>query len=107
MCWGMGMSDNAFAVTASSFRAINNDASLHPGETAVSEVPKTVLAWIEADQRRQERAKLLRGTDWTQLPDSPLTSGEREAWADYRQALRDLPAQPGFPDCDWPIAPSA
>lgn len=100
------MSDKVFAITASSYRAINDNASLQPGETAVSEVPQIVLDRIEADQRRQERAKLLRDTDWTQLPDSPLNNGEREAWADYRQALRDLPAQPGFPDCEWPSPPA-
>lgn len=31
-------------------------------------------------------------TDWTQLPDAPVDS---RAWAEYRQALRDLPAQGG------------
>ena len=25
--------------------------------------------------------------------------------ATYHQALRDLPEQPGFPDCDWPVLP--
>lgn len=41
---------------------------------------------------RAERDRLLAGSDWTQLPDSPLAVEEREAWAVYRQALRDLPA---------------
>lgn len=32
-----------------------------------------------------------------------LTSG---SWAQYRQALRDLPMQPGFPyQVDWPVKP--
>lgn len=42
---------------------------------------------------RQERDRLLRETDWTQLPDSPLSPQEQAAWAAYRKALRDLPSQ--------------
>jgi hypothetical protein len=34
----------------------------------------------------------LKATDWTQLADAPT---DKEAWAEYRQALRDLPAQGG------------
>jgi len=41
---------------------------------------------------RQIRASLLAASDWTQMPDSPLTAEQRQAWADYRQALRDFPA---------------
>lgn len=40
---------------------------------------------------RVERDRLLAASDWTQLPDAPLTSAQREAWAEYRAALRDLP----------------
>lgn len=35
------------------------------------------------------RDRLLAESDWTQLPDAPV---DRDAWATYRQALRDLPA---------------
>jgi len=38
------------------------------------------------------RAMLLEGSDWTQMPDSPLTDEQRQAWATYRQALRDFPS---------------
>jgi len=34
----------------------------------------------------------LRECDWTQFADSPLTVEQKQAWATYRQALRDLPA---------------
>lgn len=40
---------------------------------------------------RDERDRLLRDTDWTQLPDAPLTAAERAEWIAYRQTLRDLP----------------
>ena len=39
-------------------------------------------------QIRNWRSGELSRTDWTQLPDSPA---DKEAWATYRQALRDLP----------------
>lgn len=48
--------------------------------------------------RGQRNAKLAE-CDWTQLDDSP--GGQKLAWATYRQALRDLPSQTGFP---WTIA---
>jgi len=57
---------------------------------------------------RSQRAQLLAACDWTQLTDSPLTSDKKTAWATYRQALRDLPDQPGFDpnNFTWPTAPS-
>lgn len=39
---------------------------------------------------RQWRNERLRESDWTQLPDSPV---DKQAWATYRQELRDLPSQ--------------
>jgi len=50
---------------------------------------------------RAQRDSLLASTDWTQLPDVPQAT--REAYAVYRQALRDVPEQDGFPtDIIWP-----
>jgi hypothetical protein len=52
---------------------------------------------------RQQRNELLSACDWTQLPDSPA---DHEAWATYRQELRDVTAQAGFPwDVVWPETP--
>jgi hypothetical protein len=49
---------------------------------------------------RKQRDALLTQSDWTQLPDAPV---DRTKWAAYRQALRDLPSQSGFPfDIAWP-----
>lgn len=44
------------------------------------------------EQIRLWRNAELSRTDWTQLSDAPVN---RESWAEYRQALRDLPAQGG------------
>jgi hypothetical protein len=55
---------------------------------------------------RNERNMKLTFTDWTQLPDAPLTAETKAAWAAYRQALRDVPEQAGFPYViEWPEQP--
>lgn len=96
-----------YAITASGYRAVTDDMPLNAGEARVSEVPTSVLSQIMGGQMRAERSRRLRATDWTQAPDSPLDAQAKIAWAVYRQQLRDLPEQAGFPDCAWPTAPSA
>jgi hypothetical protein len=60
----------------------------------------------EAEAIRNSRNKKLAFSDWTQLDDSPGT--KKLEWATYRQELRDLPTQAGFPwQVDWPTAPEA
>ncbi len=57
----------------------------------------------QAAQIRAERNSMLAASDWTQLADS---TADKAAWATYRQALRDITAQAGFPwIIDWPVAP--
>lgn len=57
----------------------------------------------KAFQLRAERNRRLAECDWTQLPDTPV---DATAWATYRQALRDLTDQEGFPwDVVWPDEP--
>lgn len=64
------------------------------------------LAAIQASRAamiRSERGRLLQQSDWTQLVDAPV---DKAAWAAYRQALRDVPSQLGFPaTVDWPQEP--
>lgn len=53
------------------------------------------------------RATLLSGSDWTQAADSPLQTEKKAAYAVFRQALRDITTQPGFPvDINWPVQPA-
>ena len=66
-------------------------------------------AWAAgADDRaaaevRTERDAKLAETDWTQVADAPV---DQAAWATYRQSLRALPEQAGFPNTiDWPTSP--
>jgi len=52
---------------------------------------------------RQERSVKLKECDWTQTADSPVN---KETWATYRQSLRDVPSQEGFPwTITWPTQP--
>ena len=52
---------------------------------------------------RAQRNILLSESDWTQVADAPV---DQAAWATYRQALRDIPSQVGFPlDVVWPKKP--
>ena len=56
---------------------------------------------------RGQRNFLLTRTDWTQLPDAPLTNIETQEWASYRQALRDITTQSDPFNIQWPTAPGA
>lgn len=60
-----------------------------------------------AEKARERRNALLAECDWTQLGDVDLTSGSKSNFATYRQALRDVPQQSGFPDTiNWPARPA-
>lgn len=54
---------------------------------------------------RTTRNKLLYDSDWTQLQDSPLTDAQKQAWAAYRQSLRDLPATVDINNIVYPEKP--
>lgn len=59
---------------------------------------------LSAEAVRAQRNARLAETDWTQAGDIPQATKER--WAAYRQALRDVPAQEGFPtNVQWPNKP--
>lgn len=57
----------------------------------------------QAQAVRQDRNRKLADCDWTQVADSPVNVA---SWATYRQQLRDVPAQAGFPwNVQWPTQP--
>lgn len=61
----------------------------------------------ESESVRQDRNQRLVDSDWTQLTDSPLTGTALSSWVTYRQQLRDLTSQTGFPwTIDWPTPPA-
>lgn len=62
----------------------------------------------EAARVRAERDKKLAESDVMVLPDrwNAMTTEQQQAWAAYRQALRDVPEQEGFPwNVQWPEQP--
>lgn len=72
-------------------------------------------SWILDSSRlfaalREARDSNLLASDWTQIPDAPLTAEQKTAWQTYRQALRDIPANNAdITDLDqvvWPTQPS-
>ena len=57
----------------------------------------------QAKSVRDQRNTKLSESDWTQVADAPV---DKEAWATYRQALRDVSAQADFPwTIEWPTQP--
>jgi len=76
------------------------------GETTAAEQETAYKAMKDAEQAksvRADRTKRLTDSDWTQIADS---TADKTAWATYRQALRDITSQAGFPwTIDWPEAP--
>ena len=55
------------------------------------------------ERMRNHRDRLLKESDWTQVADAPV---DQQAWATYRQALRDFPATwTAGPEADFPDTP--
>jgi uncharacterized protein (DUF1330 family) len=75
-------------------------------EATAAEQEAEYKAMKDAEQAtsvRQQRGEKLKDSDWTQVADAPV---DQATWAAYRQALRDVTAQAGFPwTIDWPVAP--
>ncbi len=75
---------------------------------AIAEEKATANAYMLNIENRNARNQLLTDSDWTQMPDSPLTDEAKTSWATYRTALRDLPTHENWPlleDADWPTQP--
>jgi hypothetical protein len=70
----------------------------------IQEYSQEKLTIIEVGYVNGRRIELLQQSDWTQLPDVPLET--KQAWATYRQALRDITTQEGYPfNVIWPTPP--
>jgi hypothetical protein len=71
---------------------------------------QAIVSEYAANSTLRESAKIrairndkLKESDWTQIADSTV---DKTAWATYRQSLRDVPTQSGFPnEVVWPVAP--
>ena len=70
------------------------------------------ISGTNTDAVREIRNKLLQNSDWTQVPDSPLSDSKKAEWATYRQQLRDMMSS--YTDSEsntvqaitWPTPPS-
>ena len=73
---------------------------------SVADMDAEAIAAKDAEQAksvREQRNQKLKDSDWTQVADAPV---DKAAWATYRQALRDITAQAGFPwEVTWPTQP--
>lgn len=71
-------------------------------DSTVTLVPNLEWYW---SQLRAERNRRLAACDWTRLDDVQVN---KESWAEYRQALRNLPGNTTDPtNVTWPVAPSS
>ena len=75
------------------------------GWVTSSKTPEEVQQYDDSMSQsiRSQRNALLSESDWTQVPDAPV---DQAAWKTYRQALRDITSQQGFPhEVTWPTKP--
>ena len=91
-----------------------DDASKMIVDGKIVDKPETI--YTDADLNNQvlkiirvKRRDKLAESDWTQMPDSPLSDSKKAEWATYRQALRDVPANNSdatdLSDIIWPTKP--
>lgn len=74
-----------------------------PSEAVLSAAQADADAAMGWREVRAERDRLLAGSDWTQVADAPV---DQQAWAVYRQTLRDIPQDFASPDeVVWPEQP--
>lgn len=75
-------------------------------EKIPEKTPEEKLAEVE-EEVRAKRDRLIADTDYLLTPDYPIGAEDLEAVKTYRQALRDVPQQEGFPyDVVWPSLPA-
>lgn len=83
-----------------------NDESGNKIATTVEEIPQPTEEEKRAKKEAEVRAKrddLISQTDYLLQPDYPISAEDLEKVKAYRQALRDIPEQEGFPDnVTWP-----
>lgn len=82
---------------------VNNVWTLDWSVQDLTQTEQNTKNVLQAKSVREERSIKLAECDWTQVADAPV---DKTVWATYRQALRDVPSQAGFPwTIEWPDAP--
>lgn len=71
----------------------------------IVEIPAPTTEEVAAQVRAQRDAMIAR-TDFMMMPDYPISEEDKTLVEAYRQALRDIPEQEGFPsNVQWPVVP--
>jgi hypothetical protein len=93
------------------------DFEIGNAPTEYSQFQLSTKTWVDTrtDQQKyddaasaviQQRNDLLYQSDWTQIPNNPLSPAQQDQWAAYRQQLRDVTSQSGYPfNVVWPTKP--
>ena len=75
-------------------------------ENFLPEPTEEMLVEMNLNALRQLRQRYLQDSDWTQMPDSPLSAEKKTEWQTYRQALRDITlTATSCSDVTWPTEP--
>lgn len=80
-----------------------NDSTQEIVDGAVANIQGPI--YESAESLRIQRDQKLTGTDWSQVADSALSDEDKQAYRDYRQALRNITNHANWPnltDQDWP-----
>jgi hypothetical protein len=98
--------DSYVANAQAAFAASQAVVSCVANAAAVSSLVEAPSSAQLAEAIKLQRDMLLRTTDFTVIPGSPFTAEQITAFGVYRQALRDLTLQVGFPTTfTWPVPP--
>ena len=81
----------------------NDKEELRPTDEEIALKVKELEAAQPLKQLREERNELLMETDYIMVSDYPHT--DKQAWLDYRQALRDLPQTADLSNVEYPVKP--
>ena len=110
---GTALDDTWLPVTDN--REVAHSASTHKTIATLASDENSIILTSELrsvdyeTKNRAKRGSFLFDSDWTQMPDSPLSDSKKAEWRTYRQSLRDLPTHSNWPelaDSDWPTPPS-
>ncbi len=81
------------------------EAYADQGWVVVGDAPADPAQSTEAQLAWERAKKMLQESDWSMLPDVPMTAGNKALWIEYRRALRNIRLHPDFPNMTWPVAP--
>jgi hypothetical protein len=82
------------------------EAYADQGWVVVGDAPAEPAQSTEAELAWESAKKMLQESDWSMLPDVPMTAGNKALWIEYRRALREVRLQSGFPsNIQWPAKP--